>query len=75
MLNDTVFAKEGPKSSTIGGIEINDVKTADLATTLQNAISEWQGTEMEIVSEGIVKTIDSKQVAFDPLALLLSTKC
>jgi len=70
VLNDTVFAKEGPKSSTIGGIEINDVKTADLATTLQNAISEWQGTEMEIVSEGIVKTIDSKQVAFDPLAAI-----
>ncbi|MBH9787494.1 hypothetical protein FE576_19515 [Clostridioides difficile] len=42
VLNDTVFAKEGPKSSTIGGIEIHDVKTADL----------------EIVSEGIVKTID-----------------
>ncbi|MCM0623726.1 G5 domain-containing protein [Lysinibacillus sp. OL1_EC] len=65
VLNDTVFAKEGPESSTIGGIEIYDVKTADLATTLQNAISEWQDAEMEIVSEGIAKTIDSKQFVFD----------
>lgn len=65
VLNDTVFAKEGPESSTIGGIEINDVKTSDLATTLQNAISEWQGGEMEVVSEGISKTIDPKQFVFD----------
>lgn len=65
VLNDTVFAKEGPESSTIGGIEIYDVKTADLATTLQNAISEWQDAEMAIVSEGIAKTIDSKQFVFD----------
>ena len=51
------FAKEDPKSSTIGGMEINDVKTADLATTLQNAISEWQGSEVEIVSDGISKPL------------------
>ncbi len=70
VLKDTVFAKEGPKSSTIGGIEIHDVKTADLATTLQNAISEWQGAEMEIVSDGIAKTIDSKQFVFDPSAAI-----
>ncbi|WHP39435.1 G5 domain-containing protein [Lysinibacillus boronitolerans] len=65
VLKDTVFAKEDPKSSTIGGIEIHDVKTSDLATTLQNAISEWQGEEIEIVSEGISKTIDPKQFNFD----------
>ncbi|WP_342557527.1 hypothetical protein [Lysinibacillus sp. FSL P4-0201] len=70
VLNDTVFAKEGPKSSTIGGIKIHDVKTVDLATTLQNAISEWQGAEMEIVSDGIAKTIDSKQFVFDPSAAI-----
>ncbi|MCS5500499.1 G5 domain-containing protein [Lysinibacillus sp. A4] len=70
VLNDTVFAKEGPESSTIGGIEIYDVKTADLATTLQNAISEWQDAEMEIVSEGIAKAIDSKQFVFDPSAAI-----
>jgi len=65
VLKDTVFAKEDPKSSTIGGMEITDVKTADLATTLQNAISEWQGSEVEIVSDGISKTIDPKQFNFD----------
>lgn len=65
VLKDIVFAKEDPKSSTIGGMEINDVKTADLATTLQNAISEWQGSEVEIVSDGISKTIDPKQFNFD----------
>ncbi len=70
VLNDTVFAKEGPGSSTIGGIEINDVKTSDLATTLQNAISEWQGAEMEVVSEGISKTIDPKQFVFDTSAAI-----
>lgn len=70
VLNDTVFAKEGPKSSTIGGIEIIDVKTSDLATTLQNAISEWQGAEMEVVSEGISKTIDPKQFVFDTSAAI-----
>lgn len=70
VLNDTVFAKEGPGSSTIGGIEINDVKTSDLATTLQNAISKWQGEEIEIVSEGISKTIDPKQFVFDTSAAI-----
>ncbi|QSB08371.1 G5 domain-containing protein [Lysinibacillus fusiformis] len=70
VLNDTVFAKEGPESSTIGGIEINDVKTSDLATTLQNAISEWQGEEIEIVSDGISKTIDPKQFVFDTSAAI-----
>lgn len=70
VLNDTVFAKEDPKTSTIGGIEIHDVKTADLATTLQNAISEWQGEEMEVVSEGISKTIDPKQFVFDTSAAI-----
>ncbi|WP_342442772.1 G5 domain-containing protein [Lysinibacillus sp. FSL K6-0075] len=70
VLNDTVFAKEGPESSTIGGIEINDVKTSDLATTLQNAISEWQGAEIEIVSDGISKTIDPKQFVFDTSAAI-----
>lgn len=70
VLNDTVFAKEGPGSSTIGGIEINDVKTSDLATTLQNAISEWQGEEIEIVSDGISKTIDPKQFVFDTSAAI-----
>lgn len=70
VLNDTVFAKEGPGYSTIGGIEINDVKTSDLATTLQNAISEWQGEEIEIVSEGISKTIDPKQFVFDTSAAI-----
>lgn len=68
--NGTVFAKGDVEKSTIGGIEINDVKTVDLATTLQNAISEWQGAEMEIVSDGIAKTIDSKQFVFDPSAAI-----
>lgn len=70
VLNGTVFAKGDVEKSTIGDIEINDVKTSDLATTLQNAISEWQGEEIEIVSDGISKTIDPKQFVFDTSAAI-----
>lgn len=69
------FAKGDVEKSTIGDIEIIDVKTSDLATTLQNAISEWQGEEIEIVSDGISKTIDPKQFVLIHQQLLLSTKC
>jgi hypothetical protein len=70
VLNGKVFAKGDVEKSTIGDIEIIDVKTSDLATTLQNAISEWQGEEIEIVSEGISKTIDPKQFVFDTSAAI-----
>lgn len=70
VLNGKVFAKGDVEKSTIGDIEIIDVKTSDLATTLQNAISEWQGEEIEIVSDGISKTIDPKQFVFDTSAAI-----
>ena len=65
ILNGTVFAKGEIEGSTIGGIEIEDIKISSLESTLQSAVTDWQETEMEVSGGESVTTIDSKQITFD----------
>ena len=65
LVNDTVFAKNHSEGSTIGGVEVDDVKLSTLASTLQTAINEWMNTPV-LVSDGEnTITLDASDVTFD----------
>lgn len=65
LLNDTVFAKDNSRRSTIGGVEVARVNNSTLASTLQTAITDWQKTAV-IVSDGEnTITIDASDITFD----------
>lgn len=65
MLNSTAFAKGDTKGSTIGGVEVIDVKDPAFESALQAAITEWQGTAIEVSGGESAITIDSNNLTFD----------
>ncbi len=65
IINGKVFASDETKSSTIGGIKVGGVNSANLLPTVEKAIKDWQQTEINVKSTNISKTIDPKQLIFD----------
>ena len=65
LLNSTVFAKSDVRGSTIGGVELTDVKDPAFESALQAAITEWQGTAINVSGGESAITIDSKNLTFD----------
>lgn len=64
-VEDTGFAKDSSKGSTIGGVEVANVKNSTLASTLQIAINEWLSTAV-VVSDGEhTITMDVSDLSFD----------
>lgn len=65
VLNTTVFAKGDTKISTIGGVEVTDVKDPAFESSLQAAITEWQATTINVSGGESAITIDSTDLTFD----------
>lgn len=65
VLNSTVFAKGDTKGSTIGGVEVPDVKDPAFESALQAAITEWQATAINVSGGESAITIDSNNLTFD----------
>lgn len=65
VLNSTVFAKGDTNGSTIGGVEVTDVKDSGLESALQVAISEWQATAIKVSGRESSITIDANNLNFD----------
>lgn len=65
VLNSTVFAKGDTKGSTIGGVEVPDVKDPAFESVLKAAITEWQETAVEVRGGENSLTIDSNNLTFD----------
>ena len=61
----TVFAKDSSGSSTIGGIEVTNVKRTDLHETLQLAINDWLSTPVEVSDRENTITLDASDLTFD----------
>lgn len=65
VLNDTVFAKNDVKSSTIGGIKIEADNRSDLVTILEQAVLDWQQAEITISGADISQVINPSHFTFD----------
>lgn len=56
---------EGKKGSTIGGVNVTDLKEDDIKAALQNAIQEWQEESIIIQGGGAELTIDPQEIQFN----------
>ena len=65
-LNETTtFAKDSTASSTIGGVEVTNVKRTDLHETLQTAINDWLSTPVKVSDREHTITLDASDLSFD----------
>ncbi|KOY82809.1 G5 domain-containing protein [Lysinibacillus macroides] len=74
VLNDTVFANDNAENSTIGGIKVETDDHSDLLTILQQAVLDWQQTEIVISSADASQTIQADQLIFDVSAAITQYK-
>ncbi len=65
MLNGTVFAKESPGNSTIGGIAVEGLNKEEILQILRDAVEKWQETPLIISGGGTEQELDSHDVQFD----------
>ncbi|MFJ7735058.1 VanW family protein [Lysinibacillus sp. NPDC097287] len=65
VLNSTTFAKEVSKASTIGGVEVADLKVEEIEAAVQAAVTEWLATPVMVTGDGMTSTIDPSQFVFD----------
>ena len=70
VLNDTVFANDNAENSTIGGIKVETDDHSDLLTILEQAVLDWQQTEIVISSADASQTIQADQLIFDVSAAI-----
>ncbi|WP_155590367.1 G5 domain-containing protein [Lysinibacillus cavernae] len=70
IINGKVFASGETKSSTIGSVKVSDINSANLLPTVEQAILDWQQTEITVKGTDVTKTIDPKQLIFDTTAAI-----
>lgn len=64
-VDDTVFAKDSSKGSTIGGVDVTNVKHSALASTLQTAITDWLSTVVVVSDDKNTITLGASDLTFD----------
>lgn len=65
VLNTTTFAKEVSKASSIGGIEVADLKDREIEAAVQAAVTEWSASPVLVTGGGVTSTINPNQFVFD----------
>jgi len=65
VLNGTVFAKESPENSTIGGIAVEELNKEEILRILRDAVEKWQETPLIISGGGTEQELDAHDVQFD----------
>ncbi|KOS69322.1 hypothetical protein AEA09_12630 [Lysinibacillus contaminans] len=65
VLNPTTYAKEVSKASSIGGVEVADLKGKEIEAAVQVAVTEWLATPVKVTGGGVTSTIDPSQFVFD----------
>lgn len=56
---------KGTKGSTIGGVNVANLKEDEMIVTLQNAIKEWQSKEIVIHGGGAELSINPEEIQFN----------